>query len=221
MKLYITPPSIFMLVIFYLPLVLWVLWRIWRSPRWRGAKKAGVMTLTVLLAYAIPLGDVTVNSIAMAKVCPSAGLHVYRTVEVEGYLTEIGDGKILKKYPYLFIETPQLKTDGTYYWGRYKTLPDGTVSYERVDQPKAEFEVVSGQWHVDGNLGVEVLTDVVRNRISGEVLAAEKLFNPLPGWMDKILVIRWFGSGGRRGCWGEPSSMVDVSRILIPKQSNN
>jgi len=61
MKLYITAPSLFVLIVFYLPVVLWVLRRIWRSPRLKGAAKAGLLILTLLLAYAIPLGDVTVN----------------------------------------------------------------------------------------------------------------------------------------------------------------
>lgn len=86
MKLYITAPSVFVLIVFYLPAVLWVRRRIWRSPRRRGAGKAGLMMFTLLLAYAIPLGDVTYNSLAMAKVCPSVGLHVYRTVEVDGFI---------------------------------------------------------------------------------------------------------------------------------------
>jgi hypothetical protein len=218
MKFYITNLSLFVLIVLYLPIVLWVLWRVWRLRQLRGAAKASVILLAVLLAYAIPLGDVTVNSLAMAKACPSAGLHIYKTVEVEGYLTTIGDGSTLKTYPYQFIETPQLKADGTYYLKHYKKNPDGSISEESLEKPTAEYEVIGGQWHVDNVHGVEVTTNVIRSRKSGEILAELNLFNPRPGWLDKILVIRWFGTGGRRGCWGEPASMVDVSNILIPKR---
>lgn len=220
MKFYITNLSLFVLIFLYLPFVLWVLWRVSRSPQLRGIWKVGVVILTVFLAYALPLGDVTVNSLAMAKACPNAGLHVYKTAEVEGYLTTIGDGGILKTHPYRFIEAPQLKANGTYYWRRYEKNPDGSIGEKRLEKPTAEYEVVDGKWHVDDTRGVEVSIDVIRSRKSGEVLAEINLFNPLPGWLDKILVVRWFGTGGRHGCWGEPASFIDVSSILIPQHSN-
>jgi hypothetical protein len=220
MKLYITNLSLYVLIFLYLPVVVWALWRVWRSPQLRGVWKAGAMLLAALVAYAIPLGDVTINSLAMARVCPSAGLHVYKTVEVDGYLTTIGDGGALKRHPYKFIETPQLKADGAYYWIRYEKNQDGSVVEKRLDKSTAVYEVLGGQWHIDYARGVEVTTDVIRRKETGEVLADINLFNALPGWLDRALVVRWFGAGGRHDCWGEPASMVDVARILIPKQLN-
>lgn len=215
MKLYITDLSLFVLTFLYLPLVLWGLLRIWRTPKLRGFKKAAALIVAVLLAYAIPLGDVTINSLSMVKACPSAGLRIYKTVEVEGYLTNIGDGDILKKRPYKFIEAPQLKTDSTYYWTHYEKLFDGTVSSKQLDQPTAVYESISVDWHMDKARGVEASAYIVRNRISGEVLAEWNLFNPLPGWLDKILAIRWFGTGGRDGCHGDPAYDFE-SKVLIP-----
>lgn len=217
MKLYITAPSVFVLIVFYLPAVLWVLRRIWRSPRWRGAGKVGLMMFTLMLAYAIPLGDVTYNSLAMAKVCPSAGLHIYRTVEVDGYV-DSGSEITLRQSPYKFIESPQLKVDGSYYWDRYEKQSDGTISRIRLEQPTAANEIVYEQWHVDKERDVETSRYVVRNRISGETLAEWNLFNPLHGWLDRILVYRWFGTGGDVGCQGESAYNFE-SKVLIPKQS--
>jgi hypothetical protein len=217
MKLYITAPSVFVLIVFYLPVVLWVLWRIGRSPRWRGMKKSGVMILALLLAYAIPLGDVTVNSIAMAKVCPSAGLHIYRTVEVEGFIGHYN----LKDKPYQFIEFPTPRVDGTYYWMRSEKNLDGSIAVKNLEQPTAEYEIAYEQWHIDKEREVETSRYVVRNRKSGEILAERNLFNPRPGWLDRILVYRWFGTGGREGCHGEPSAGIDELKVLIPKKSNN
>lgn len=213
MKLYITSLSLFVLIFFYLPVVLWGLWQLWRSPRWQGARKATVLMLAVLLAYAIPLGDVTVNSIAMAKVCPSAGLHIYKTVEVEGFVGSYD----LRGSSYQFYESPTLRTDGTYFWRRFETQADGRIREKNLEQPTAEYEVIDGQWHADKRLGVEASTDVIRNRITGELLAERNIFNPLPGWLDKVLVIRWFGTGGRYGCWGEPSAGINETKVLIPK----
>lgn len=217
MKFYITAISIFVLAVFYMPLVIWILKRIWRNPRWRGMQKAGVLTLAVLLAYAIPLGDVTVNSLAMAKVCPTAGLHIYKTVEVEGLVGHYD----VRDRPYRFIEFPTMRANGTHYWIRSEKQPDGSVTTTELERPTAEYEIVYVQWHKDITRGVESSAYIVRNINSGEILAERNLFNPLSGWVDRALVYRWFGYGGREGCHGAPSAGIDETRILIPKKVNH
>lgn len=216
MKLYITVTSVFVLIVFYLPVVLWMLWRIWRSPRWRGAGKAGIMILALLLAYAIPLGDVTVNSMAMAKVCPSAGLHIYKTVEVDGFVGHYD----LNGSPYQFIEFPTLRANGTYYWVRTEKNLDGSITEKKLNQPTAAYEVAYEQWHVDKERGIELSSYIIRNRTSGQILAEKHLFNPLPGWLDRIFIIRWFGTAGRDGCHGEPAYGFEPT-VLIPKRHSN
>lgn len=215
MKLYITNLSLWVLILFYAPLVLWVMWRIWRMPRLRGAKKALALLSAALLAYAIPLGDVTVNSIAMEKACPSAGLHIYKTAEVEGFIGRYS----LRDIPYRFVEFPKQRVDGTDYWIRYERNPDGSISEKSLDIPTAEYEIVYEQWHVDRGRKVETSRYFVRNRLSGELLAEWNLFNPIPGWLDRNFVIRWFGSGGRDGCHGKPAYGFEP-QVLIPKRPN-
>jgi len=217
MKFYITAMSLFVLAVFYLPLVFWVLKRIWQSSRWHGLKKVGMLTLATVLAYVIPLGDVTLNSLAMTKVCPTAGLHIYKAVEVEGFVGHYD----LKGSPYRFIEFPAMQVGGTYLWERFEKQPDGSISMIKLEQPTAEYEVAYEQWHVDKKRNVESSAYIVRNRITDEVLAERNLFNPLPGWLDKFLVYRWFGYGGQEGCHGAPSAGIDEIKILIPKQPNN
>lgn len=214
MKLYITDMSLFVLAVFYLPLVLWILWKILKQPI-TAIKKAVLTALTLTLAYAIPLGDVTINSIAMAKVCPSAGLHIYKTAAVEGYFGDLGGKDTLERYPYRFVETT--RPGGQIV--RYEKGVDGTISFRLLDQPTAEYEVVSVQWHLVKELGVENSAYVVRSRISGEVLGRWDLFNSMPGWLDKILVVRWFGTGGWMGCHGEPAYGFE-RKVLIPKSLN-
>ncbi len=109
MKLYITAASVFVLLVFYLPLVLFLLWRIVRRKRLGKIAKAVVIPVVLIIAYAIPLGDVTLNSIAMAKVCPKAGLHVYKQVRVEGDFDRSGGEHVLQKFPYRFIEYREKK----------------------------------------------------------------------------------------------------------------
>lgn len=215
MKLYITDMSLFVLAVFYLPVVLWGLWKLLKQPI-SVVKKTALAILLLVLAYAIPLGDVTINSLAMAKVCPTAGLHIYRTVEVEGFAGHYSlDGS-----PYRFIEFPTLGVNQIYYWERFEKQPDGSISMTKLDQPTAEYEISYEQWHVDIKRSVESSAYVVRNRLSGEVLAERNLFNPLPGWLDRVLVYRWFGYGGREGCHGAPAYGFEP-KVLIPKQSNH
>ena len=85
MKFYISDLSVALLLLFYLPFVIWVVYRVSKHPKLRRVGRIFAIVLTLALAYVIPLGDVTMNSIAMAKLCRSAGLHVYKQVQVDGY----------------------------------------------------------------------------------------------------------------------------------------
>ena len=80
-----------LLLFLYLLLVLFGLVEL-VTRKWRWRVKAPVLLAYLLLAYAVPLGDVTQHSMAMAKVCGKAGLHVYRTVKVEGFSKNPGSG---------------------------------------------------------------------------------------------------------------------------------
>jgi len=220
--------SLFVLVVFYLPLVLWVLKRIWNSPRWHGIKKAGILILALILAYAIPLGDVTVNSLAMAKVCPTAGLHIYKTMEVEGFVGHYD----LKNSPYRFIEFPAMQVGGTYLWDRFEKQPDGSISMTRLKLPTAEYEVLMGGSYAkfngyerggyDQKSHTEKDRWVIRNRLTGDVIAEWLFFRALPGWVDRFFVYRWFGTGGSAlSCtWGSNVSGWR-EKVLIPKHPTN
>ncbi|MBK9160186.1 MAG: hypothetical protein IPM27_01200 [Nitrosomonadales bacterium] len=230
MRLYITAPSVFVLIVIYLPVVLWLLLRIYRSPRWRGAGQAGLMMFTLLLAYAIPLGDVTFNSIAMAKVCPSAGLHIYRTVEVEGFIGTTS----LRDTQYQFNEEPVLRTNGTYYFLRAEKNSDGSISTQKLEQPTAEYEVFAGgggyselrglkpDGHYDQETHTKKSRWLIRNRITGEVMAEWLFFSAMAGWLDRVLVYRWFGTGGGAlSCTRNSDFSGWPEEILLPKHSTN
>lgn len=226
MKLYITAMSLFVLAVFYLPFVLWILWRLWRSPRWHGAKKAGAVFVAILIAYAIPLGDVTINSLAMAKVCPSAGLHIYKTVEVEGFVGSAA----LRESPYRFNEFPTPRVDGTYYWKRFEKQADGSIAVIDLEKPTAEYEVLTPDGYTKSlgmrlggyDQGTRNSRWLIRNRVTGEVMAEWLFFSALPGWVDRFLVYRWFGTGGSAlSCtWGSDFSGWP-EKILFPKQLSN
>ena len=211
MKLYITAGSVFVLVLFYLPVVLFVLWRIARSKRLSRLGKAFILPLFLFVAYAIPLWDVTQNSFAMAKVCPTAGLHVYKQVKVEGYFDRSASEQVLERYPYRFIEYTRPGEKIT----RLERDSTGTISKSIHDTPMSEYQVEYEDWKLDRTLKAFVLRDVIKHTATSQVVGERLLFNPIPGWVDRVLVLRWFG-GAIQGCHGKKDYEFR-SKILIPK----
>lgn len=210
MKFYISDLSLVALAAFYLPLVIWVLWRIWNSGLQRGAKVAALM-VAVIVAYAIPMWDVTVNSLAMAKVCPTAGLHIYKTVEVDGLIAGVG-ADFLERHPYKYAE---VKAPGGR-WARYERQ-NNQVATSQIDSPISEYEVGSNGWHLDLERGVDVLRYFIRHRQTKEILADDIKFRSLPSWVDKVFLYSWAGTGGGEFCGSEKAIYTILPKVLVPK----
>ncbi|MDD2774937.1 MAG: hypothetical protein PHU06_03180 [Gallionella sp.] len=123
--------------------------------------------------------------------------------------------------------------DGTYYWVRTEKKPDGSITRIELSQPTAEYEVLTGGGYaeyrglkLDENYNPETLTEksrwVIRNRITGEVLAEWLFFNAIAGWLDNVLVYRWFGTGGgASSCTHNSDFSSWPKKILLPKHSTN
>ncbi len=214
MKLYISDLSIGMLVVLYLPLALWLLWKVARSKSVSKAAKGFVIPLVLILAYAIPLGDVTAHSIAMGKVCPKAGLNIYKKVRVEGYLDESAGPRTLETYPYRFVENNSFILRGKIH--RYERQTDGSIKRTELDQPTAEYEVVYENRSPVPELGVRSMQRWhVRHRLTGEVVGEWLAFSPMHGWVDRFLLNRWFGAG-LPGCDGGPGIASRFPHELLP-----
>lgn len=214
MKLYISGLSLLVLAIVYVPLVIWLLSRIAKSQTLGRGKKAIAITIAAIAAYLIPFGDVTVNSIAMANVCPRAGLRIYRTAEVAGYFQPSWGEYLLKKHPYRFMEELVSTKQGQ----RVVRLERKNNEIVRtiLDSPSAEYEEAYETWRTDSEARVSRSRYLVRNRITGEILAERLLFNPLPGWVDRFLVLPWFG-GSIQGCHGPDAGAPFAYKVLVPK----
>ena len=145
--------------------------------------RAYLIPLYLVIAYVIPLGDVTLNSWHMAKVCPNAGLHVYRRVNVEGFIPEVILSRdILEKYPYNYLESRK-DARGLVY--RLERTALGFIELNDV-RPKAEWEIVN---HIieraDKFSGVNVERKVIRNIKSREVIAEDIHYAAFSGWIDR------------------------------------
>ncbi|MDT3735110.1 MAG: hypothetical protein ROZ00_02680 [Denitratisoma sp.] len=215
MKLYISDFSTGMLIVLYLPLVLWLLWKVWHGMQTTRAIRALVILMLAVLAYTGPLGDVTVHSVAMAKVCPTAGLHIYKKVRAEGYFDTGSGPRQIEQYGYRFIETQ--KPGGKV--SHYERHADGSIMRTEFDQPTAEYEVVYENRAPVPELGVRSMQRWhVRHRPTGEVVGEWLAFSPMHGWLDRFLLNRWFGAG-LPGCDGEVLAKYESWRQeLLPPQ---
>lgn len=199
MKLYISDLSIGMLLVLYLPLALWLLWRVSRSTAVTRKIKLIVIPVLLVLAAVMPIWDVVVNSLAMEKVCPTAGLHVYKKVRVDGYYDTGSGPRQIEEYGYRYIETKQPGGKVAH----YERQQDGSIKRTELEQPTAEYEVVYESRSPVPELGVRSMQRWhVRHRETGEVVGEWLAFSPMHGWVDRYLLNRWFGVG-LRGCDGE------------------
>lgn len=215
MKLYISDLSAGMLIVLYLPLTLWLLWKVWHGMQTTRAIRALVILILTVLAYAVPLGDVTAHSVSMAKVCPTAGLKIYKKVRVEGYFDTGSGPRQIEQYGYRYIETQR---PGSKVF-RYERQMDGGIKRIELDRPTAEYEVVYANQSPVPEHGVRSMQRWhVRNRVTGEVVGEWLAFSPMHGWVDRFLLNRWFGAG-LPGCDGEVLAKYESWRQeLLPPQ---
>ena len=178
---------------------------------WRWRRRYWAIPLYLVLAYLIPLGDVTWHSWNMAKVCPKAGLHVYRTVVVDGFTPS--SEYTLRERGYRFTEGRIDPSTGlTTRWE--KTASGDILRFDKI-LPKSEWEEVSGTALPDKRLGVNVTHEFVRNRITDEVIAERWFFSAWRGWVDALIGSVIDNSVG--SCNGGAYLIYDsIDKILIP-----
>ena len=211
MKLYIGLAGPLLLFV-YLPLVLIGLAVLFRKVKqWKT--RAWAIPLYLILAYAIPLGDVTLHSWNMSKVCPKAGLHVYRTVVVDGFMP--GGEYTVRERGYRFAESAQGRIDvktGLFLVTRWEKTESGVQRLDGVPS-KSEWELISTIATPDYKLGVSKTYEAIQNRFTKEVIAERKVFLAWRGWIDA-----WIGSvidNSVGGCDGGSRMLRDSIEIIL------
>lgn len=191
----------------YLPFVMVGLFFLVRM-KWQLWIKIPGSLVYLITAYSLPLGDVTINSINMARMCEKVGLHVKRTVEVDGYYSASpGDDR-----KYKFIEFPQPGMPVT-----RLEKENGKIIKTLMSEPTAEWEYATLSIdRRDGANGVWIGSyEVVRSRRTSEVIAEYISYKAWSGWVDKKIASIIDNSVG--GCYSRPSMYESISNILIPK----
>jgi len=107
MKLYISEGAAWLLLVVYAPLVLFVLWLLWRKLPKRMLIRGAAVLVAAFIFAAIPLWDVVITSAQMAKLCPQAGITIKRTVTVDGFYTNLGGSDHLKRGFKFVLKSPR------------------------------------------------------------------------------------------------------------------
>lgn len=212
MKLYLGLAKPLLLYL-YLPLALIGLLVLFFKVK-RLRTRLWAVPLYLFLAYVIPLGDVTWHSWNMAKVCPNAGIHIYRTVNVEGFYSNRPVSLIIEEYPYVFVE--QDESPGFPGYFRRERKNGKVVILHKVPELLADWEMLNTPYlYPDKLLGVTVNRWVIRNRHTKEVIAESMSYSAWRGWIDAWISTVIDNSVG--GC-GKRTDLNDkIPEILIPK----
>ena len=173
--------------------------------------RAYLIPLYLVVAYVIPLGDVTLNSWHMAKVCPNAGLHVYRTVVVDGFFGEYTSDLVLKKYPYTYVEWREF--DDSKNVRQFVREGNGIIE-KTVAKPLSQWGIFKDKFDSSDKIQ-KVIVDrvVIKSLNTNELIAEEVGYTARMGWLD-AKISSWIDNP-IGGCYSKSSIFDEFQNILI------
>lgn len=209
---YMTGAGAFGYVIVYLPLAIFVLWQVYSRLLRRLTQpwlRRALMFVTTATVLTVPFWDVIAIGREAERLCKEqAGLHVYKTVDAEGFL---GDSTIefWSKYGFKYVES-----GGGNLMSRY-TLQNGKARHERVQEFISRYELKKGENHVVFGKHFARSSEVVIDRQSGVVLGDLVYFAIYPGMFDSFFIgVTGTGSGfSPWHCGNEPTKGQEVLRL--------
>ena len=188
---------------------------------WRGAL---LLSAVVLGA---PLGWIwRQDAEAFQALCRAEGATVIREkAQADGILLTSGTSnsfgmRYLHSEGFAWMESNDIYKRGGFV--RYARNDKGEIATTKIDVPTARYEVRLAiiRYPAAGKVFERRSTSIV-DRATGEVLAENRVVNPLLGWVDRHLLQRWFG-GGLKGCGVEFGGMPGLigSTLLIDKNDS-
>ena len=164
------------------------------------------LTLPILLA---PLWEVYRISMEAKRLChEQAGMHIYRTVEADGFLGDSGI-EIWSKRGFRYVES-----GGGDKMSRY-TMQDGKVVHQRVSEFMSRYQSTVGDNNKVIGKYFSRSTDLVIDRQTQEVLGELVTVFIYPGMLDKFSIgLTGMGSGfSPWHCGDEPPPGSEVLRL--------
>lgn len=178
------------LVFVYVPLVLLGLRWVWRRmlPSGWGWKVGGTISY-LALATLLVLGDVLYTHWQMARLCPDAGLHVYRSVEVEGFYSEIGlDARAELERGFQYVEFKKGSEELGWVQQAVEGSVDGRCSRSAPNcAPRSRYWLIEALYQpVSRTVYFNEFCIIDRN--TQQVLGLSRTYVALPGWLDRFLL---------------------------------
>ena len=179
---------------------------------------SSLWAITFLIGYA----DVIYISLKARKLCrEEAGLHVYKTVEAEGFLGSISID-YWSKYGYKYVEDLYRDNKKTRF-----ILKEGKVISETIPQFISRYEYVRKSEVLKAPFTRD--KDMIRDRQTGEILGEIVAYYVYPGWLDSRLVGLLGFSWSPPRCDGDyipkPQKITlqlsDLVRAIIKPKSEN
>ena len=171
-------PELFVgfIVIVITPLVYWLILKRFRFP----VKIISILALWALAVF-IAYWDVYQISKEARRLCKEeAGLHVYKTVEAEGFLGSVTGIANWSEYGFQYVE-------GIYKGKKTRaTLKNGNVVYEVISEYTSRYQSKSEEKKFKKTFVKH--ERVIMDRDTGEILGEEVGFKVYPGWLDRWLL---------------------------------
>jgi hypothetical protein len=180
--MYITESSVFLLVVFYFPLAIWGLFKLWPRLPARRSIRVSMTIVAFLILAAIPLWDVTLTTVKMAELCPQTGVFVKRSVQVDGFYGDTGPEMFDSGFSYV----EQRRDRGRVF---VYTKDGNSIKEEEFDtktyQIKSQYEYVEEDVAFQGRRDIGVRKGVVKDRTTNEELGYALSYSAYPGWLDR------------------------------------
>lgn len=175
------------IIVAYLILTGIVVYLTARFPKARIFKRInGTVALIVMLL--VPTWDILPGVYHFNKLCADAGLHVYKTIKVDGfYYKDAGSGiadYLLRKKGFKYIEAEDEKAARKL--AKYHLSKDGVLLKESIKKPKSRY-ILSENWKIDEGLNSAKFEHEVRDRENGEVLAVFRVYGYFGNWVQSII----------------------------------
>lgn len=193
----------------------WLWLRRWRH--WRA-----VLIPVALVALIAPWADEVWIAWRFGQLCKDAGVHVYRTVEVDGFYdsTMRSGYELIKRHGYKYMEhpsDPRTKVD-------YVERIDGEWKKTTLDRPRSRYiyQFADPRQEVPAGFKIEKTEWQVVDSQNGEIIGRETRFSRYPGWVQSLW-IKYFGNGGNtcEGAAPQPPTLRHLlyHYVVIPKRT--
>ena len=212
------------IVLVWLPLCAWLLVVIGRRLRGRRWKWLALPVIALVM-LAIPLGDDAYIQWRFNRLCRDAGIHIKRTVEVDGFYDDITIAlskpgpvtspqavEALERSGFRFIEGRSGRRQGEI---THIENTSGTWTVTLLDRPTARYHFRFTRHHEQIGIGMTAYEEVVLDTHTGETVGRFTIYTRYPGWLDGLW-LRFFDRTGTQ-C-PPPGKRGDMlTRVVVPK----